>query len=97
MDTDFVNINTENLLSKEEFLYVVPVEDLKHINPCIKSLYCVTKIPNVQLAGRLKMFLENWKILTNVIEILSLAEGYIIPFHEFPQQKNIANSLKILS
>ena len=33
--------------------------------PYIKSLSCTRKIPNVQLAGKLKKFIENWKILTN--------------------------------
>ena len=32
----------------------------------------------MQLAGRLKQFIEIWKIMTNDTEILSLAEGYII-------------------
>ena len=95
MDTDMVNINQETLFNKVQFPYVVPVEDLKHIHPYIKSLFCARKIPNVQLAGRLKNFIENWKILTNDTEILSLVEGYTIPFHKIPQQKNIPNSPKL--
>ena len=95
MDTDMVNINQETLFNKVQFPYVVPVEDLKHIHPYIKSLFCARKIPNVQLAGRLKNFIENWKILTNDTEILSLVEGYTIPFHEIPQQKNTPNSPKL--
>ena len=95
MDADMVNRNQETLFSKVEFPYVVPVEDLKHILPYIKSLFCARKIPNVQLAGRLKYFIENWKILTNDTEILSLVEGYITPFHKIPQQKNIPDSPKL--
>ena len=49
----------------------------------------------MQLAGRLKNFIENWKILTNDIEILLLVEGYAIPFYEIPQQKSIPNFLKL--
>ena len=52
------------------------MQDLKHIQAYIKSLFCARKIPNVQLAGKLKNFIENWKILTNDTEILSLVEGY---------------------
>ena len=37
METDMVNINQETLFNKVEFPYVVPVEDLKHIHPYIKS------------------------------------------------------------
>ena len=95
MDTDMVNRNQETLFSKVEFPYVVPVEDLKHILPYIKSLFCARKVPNVQLAGRLKYFIENWKILTNDTEILSLVEGYITLFHKIPQQKKIPDSPKL--
>ena len=43
----------------------------------------------------MKNFIGNWKILTNDTEILSLVEGYRIPFHEILQQKNIPNSPKL--
>ena len=59
MDTDMVNINQETLFNKVEFPYVVPVENLKHVYPYIKSLLRSRKIPNVQLAGKLKTFIEN--------------------------------------
>ena len=95
MDTDMVNINQKNLFSKVGFPYVVLVEDLKHIHPYIKSLFCARIISNVQLAGRLKNLKKNWKVLTNGTEILSLAEGYTISFHEIPQQKKIPNSTKL--
>ena len=65
MDTDMVNVNQETLPNKVQFPYVVPVEDLKYIHPNIKSLFCARKTPNVQLAGRLKNFIENREILTN--------------------------------
>ena len=95
MDTDTVNINQETLFNKVQLPYVVPVEDLKHIHPYIKTLFCAREIPNVQLAGTLKKFMENWKILTNDTEILSLVEGYTIPFHKIYQQENILNSPKL--
>ena len=37
------------------------MEDLKHIHPYIKSLFCARKIPNLQLAGMLK----NYEVLGN--------------------------------
>ena len=87
----YVNINQETLFHKDEFHYAVPAENLKHIHPYMKSLFCARKIPYVQLAGRLKNFIENWKIMTNDTAVLSLVEGYTIPFHEIPQQKNTPN------
>ena len=79
-----ININQEILFNKKEFPHVAPVEDLKQIYPYIKSLFCARKNPNVQLPGRLQNFIENCKILTNDIEILSLVKSYIILFHELP-------------
>ena len=61
---------------------------VKH-NPYIKSLFRARKVSNVQLAGRSKNFIENWKILTDKTDIISLVEGYKIPFHKILQQKNI--------
>ena len=95
MDTDMVNINQENVFNKVEFPYVVTVEDLKHIHLYIKSLFCARKIPNVQLPGRLKNFIENWKILTNETQILSLVESYTTSLHKIPQQENITSSPKL--
>ena len=43
---------------------------------------------------RLKNVLENWKILTHDIEILSLVESYTIPIYKTPEQKKISNSPK---
>ena len=54
MDTSMVNINQETWINKVEYPYVVPVEDLKHVHPYIKSLFCARKTSNVLLAGRLK-------------------------------------------
>ena len=63
------------------------MQGLKHIQAYIKSLFCARKIPNVQLAGKLKNFIENWKILTNDTEILSLVVGLKYHFMEFLNKK----------
>ena len=47
MDTYMVNINQEILFNKVKFPYLVPVENLKHIQPYTKSLFCARKIPSV--------------------------------------------------
>ena len=44
MNTDMVNINQETLFNKAEFSYLVPVENVKHIHPYIKSSFCARKI-----------------------------------------------------
>ena len=91
INTDMVNINQENLFKKVEFPYVVPVEDLKHINPYIKSLF------KCAVSRKVKKFIENQKILTNDSEILSLVEGYAIPLHKISRQINIPNPPKLKS
>ena len=60
-----------------------------------KKLILCNKNSKCALAGRLKNFIENWKILTKDIEILSLVEGYTIPFYEIPTIENIPNSPKL--
>ena len=41
-----------------------PIADLRNIHPWVKSLLSARIVPNLPLAGRLKHFLEEWKILT---------------------------------
>ena len=84
MDTDMVNITQETLFNKVGFPRLVTVKDLKHIHPYIKSLFRARKIPNMQLARRLKNFIESWKILTNDTKTLSSMEGYTISFYKIP-------------
>ena len=49
------------------------------VHPIVKKIYR-NVLPQVPLAGRLKYFQENWKILTNDSAILDLVQGYKIPF-----------------
>ena len=53
INTDMANINQETLFKKVEFPYVVPVKDLKHINPYIKSLF------KCAVSRKVKKFIEN--------------------------------------
>ena len=48
---------------------------MKHINP-----------PDNQVAGRLKYFVDNWKIITSDKTILETVQGYQIPFILRPHQ-----------
>ena len=48
---------------------------MKHINP-----------PDNQVAGRLKYFVDNWKIITSDKAILETVQGYQIPFILRPHQ-----------
>ena len=89
MYTDMVNINQETLFNKVKFPYLVPVEDLKHIHPYIKSLFCARKIPNVQLEGRLKTFIGNWKILTNNTQKFCCQQrviSFFMPYQHFKME-----------
>ena len=79
-------------LNMSLFPQIIPDYDLKYVHPWIKSLFCGRNIPRVPLAGRLKHFLNAWKILTNDKQVLSLVQGYEIEFHEFPFQEKLPNT-----
>ena len=58
---------------------LIPQHQLKNIHPLVQSLF-TKDIPNLPLAGRFSHFKENWEKLTQDQEILSVVEGYEIPF-----------------
>ena len=61
-----------------------------------KTLFLCKKNSKYAVSRKVeKLYLEDWKILTNDTEILPLVEGYTIPFHEIAQQENIPNSPKL--
>ena len=86
-----VNINKK----REPFFNKVP--DLmirtQKVHPMIKNLFYLN-IPDIPLAGRLKYFQKNWKVLTQDPKILSIVEGYDIPFVEKPYQCQIPAKAK---
>ena len=70
-------LNIPNLLSEWE---------IENVHPLIKNLFLSREIPKVPLAGRLKHFKKNWEVLTQDPQVLSIVEGYKIPFTEEPIQ-----------
>ena len=52
---------------------------MNYVHSWIECLFS-QEIQNMRLAGRLRHFLQNWKILTQYPNILSIMEGYKIPF-----------------
>ena len=89
MDTDTLHITQETLFNQIEFSYVVPLEDLKHIYLFLrKKLILFKKISKCAVSRKVKKRYIELKFLINDIETLSLVEGYAIPFHEIPRQKN---------
>ena len=52
------------------------------------------EIGNFPLAGRLKLFLENWKSLKNDSKILECISGLKINFQEEPFQERVPIQLK---
>lgn len=79
-----INISQETLFNKAvQFPDLLQQVESKFIYPRVKNLYFAKEIQECSLAGRLKQFTENWKLLTND-EILSVIEGYKLPFHDNP-------------
>ena len=94
-----MEIKMENMTTKKETLFntvnfphLIQLHELKHIHLWVKNLFSIKEIPWVPLAGRLKEFIKNWQILTKDKEMLSIVEGYEIPFQETPQQEHIPTS-----
>ena len=50
-------------------------------------------IPHQVLAGRLRLFVDNWKKLTQDLWVLNTIQGYKIPFSMDPYQKGIPESV----
>ena len=69
-------------------------EEFFQVHPVVKQLY-FKKIPRVNLAGRLKFFLQVWKTLTRDPTILEVVQGYKIPFHTTPEQPCLPHQPKM--
>ena len=54
---------------------ITPIADLRNVHPWVKSLFFARIVPNLPLAGRLKHFLEEWKILTKYPEVLTILKN----------------------
>ena len=79
------SITVEEPTKTEEVRPIFPEilrsEKFYRVHPIVKKIYR-NVLPQVPLAGRLKYFQENWKILTNDSVILAL-QGYKIPVVEY--------------
>ena len=77
-------------------LYIPQLVNLpsQKVHSLVKGLYSKEIFPNLKLAGRLSQFLMNWKKLTQNQEILSIVEGYQIPFLKEPVQSKLPHSTK---
>ena len=82
------NVPRAPLFNRTKTPYIVPISDLKFVHPVVKQLFVGKDIPNVPLAGRLRHFLASWKLLTRDPVILSVIEGYQIPFLCSPHQES---------
>ena len=68
-------INTPQLLDVDKF----------KVHLLVRNLFQV-KVRQAPLAGRLKFYSENWEKLTKDVNILSIVQGFKIPFSQNPFQ-----------
>ena len=54
--------------------------------PWYKIFFPQEQRSDLPVAGTLKHFLKNWKVLTSDPHILEIVEGYQFPFLSIPQQ-----------
>ena len=59
--------------------------DRSKVHPLVRNLFHI-KERQAPLAGRLKFYSENWEKLTQDVNILSIVQGFKIPFSQTPFQ-----------
>ena len=65
----------------------IPImQGLQHVHTLVQNLFRQEQRSDLPVAGRLKHFLKNWKVLTSDPHILEIVEGYQIPFLSILQQ-----------
>ena len=79
-----VRINTKETFFNMLFPPIIQIEDLRNVQPWVKSLFSARKVPNLPLAGTFKQFLEAWEILSKDPEISEIVKGFKIPFPKNP-------------
>ena len=74
-------------VTKSSYLNTSQVLDVgrSKVHPLVRNLFHV-KVRQAPLAGRLKFYSENWGKLTQDVNILSIIQGFKIPFSETPFQ-----------
>ena len=65
------------------------------IHSAVEGLVSSETLPKVKLAGRSKLFLKNWKKLTEDKKILEIVQSYKIPFYLDPIQVRVSHSQKM--
>ena len=61
----------------------------------VKELFSKEIYPDLKLAGRLSHFLMNWKKVKQDQGILSITEGYQIPFLREPVQSKLGKWMQL--
>ena len=85
------HMNTE--IVRAEQVFVSPQESSRQSTKVTTKI----KLTTMPLIGQLKCFLNSWKMLTRDQDILSVVEGYKIPFPTEPHQKKLSNKGNCLS
>ena len=73
----------KNLIATGKILIM---QGLQHVHALVQHLFPQEQRSDLPVAGRLKHFLKNWKVLTSDPHILEIVEGYQIPSLSIPQQ-----------
>ena len=87
-----VKLNAPSL-NKTEIPYLVSHVELTRVHPVVKYFFSEKRILEVPLARRLKHFLSSWKTLAKDQNILSIVEGYKIPFNTVPHQEKVPGNI----
>ena len=79
VNTSFIIQKEVPVTSNSELIPLIKIATLEHLHPIIRKLF-TKSIPNVLLAGRLPYLITAWEKIIQDQEILSIVNGYEIPF-----------------
>ncbi|CAH2207500.1 jg4303, partial [Pararge aegeria aegeria] len=76
---------------------IVECEEEQWARSGYETIASISKVPNIQLSGRLRLFYEKWADISNDNVVLSWILGYKIPFKDRPVQQYIPRSLRSIN
>ena len=79
----------------KEIPTLIPQEKLPYACKLVKRSFLSGQLPNAQIAGRLKHFVEKKELLTKDHSILEIVKGHQIPFLSQPLQQQLSREIHL--
>ena len=86
-DTEVKLCHSKVVPSNKNSLSYPQCFNVSRVHPLVTALFPKNQIPEVPLAGRLKLFYSNWAKLTQDTNILNRVQGFKISYLKNPMQE----------